>query len=292
MRRSETVTLYAEVIQLPKLKHLLGKFQLSRRDSSRSGIEKLRRFLMEQSNLETLSGFVTGATQGFAQLIRHMKRLRKVKTWCDSTADAANLAHLLEAVKEFIRDGNQDLLTRSLSIDFKECSLPFPDNLQAPGSITSLKLCGNLSRIPDLVKQLNNIDELCLSSTNLTGDTILDGLRKLLTLRCLKLAEDNLGPLEIRAGDSPGLERLCLVGVQSLDIKIQAGALPRLVSLHLLCPALLLLPGSPGDIEITHMAGLKQVGLHSGVEGAIRDGWEVAATGHPNVPELSFIPSL
>ncbi|KAM0880274.1 hypothetical protein ACQ4PT_033691 [Festuca glaucescens] len=268
MRRNETVTLYAEVIQLPKLKHLLGKFQLSKRDSSRSAIERLRRFLTEQSNLETLSGFVTGATQGFAQLVRHMKRLRKVKTWCDSTADAANLTHLLEAVKEFIRDGNQDLLTRSLSIDFRECSLPFPDTLQAPGSITSLKLCVNLSGIPDFVKQINNIDELCLSSTNLTGDTILDGLRNLLTLRCLKLAEDNLGPLDIRAGDSPGLERICLVGAQSLNIKIQAGALPRLVSLHLLCPSLHLLPGTPGDIEIAHMAGLKQVGLHSGVERA------------------------
>uniref|UniRef100_A0ACD5YY68 Uncharacterized protein n=1 Tax=Avena sativa TaxID=4498 RepID=A0ACD5YY68_AVESA len=291
MRRSKTVIMYAEVIQLPKLKHLLGKFKLSRWDA-KFGMERLRRFLTEHSNLETFTGFVTGETRGFAELLRHMKRLRKVKTWCDSTANAANLTHLLEAVREFIRDGNQNpLVPRSLSIDFQECSLPFPDTLQAPGALASLELCGNLSRFPDLVTQLNSIDELCLSSTSLTGDTILDGLRNLLTLRYLKLTEDDLGPLEIRAGHLPGLQRICLVGVRSLDIKIQDGALPRLVSLHLLCPALHLLPGTPGDIEIAHMAGLKQVGLHSGVEDAIRDEWEAAATGHPNVPVLSSIPN-
>lgn len=289
LRRSETVDLHPGVIQLPELKHLLGKFRLSGLDTTKSGMEKLLKFLAEKSNLETLSGFVTGGTRGFPELMKHMRRLRKVKTWCDSTADATNMTHLLEAVKVFVRDGNNDLLPRSLSINFQECSLAFPDTLQAPGSLTSLKLCGKLSGFPDLVTQLNSIDELCLSFTNLTGDKILDGIKSLLTLRYLKLTEDNLGPLEIQPEHSPGLERICLVGIQSLEVKIQDGALPRLVSLHLLCRALHLLPGIPSGIEITHMAGLKHVGIYSEVEHDIRDGWQAAA--NINMFNLSFVPS-
>ncbi|KQJ98114.1 disease resistance protein RPP13 [Brachypodium distachyon] len=288
MRRAETVTVPVQVILLPSLINLLGKFQLVE-DDHKSKIHELEKFLSEDSKLERLSGFVTSNTEGFPQLMCHMGRLRKVKIWSDSTAAETNLTHLSEAIQKFIRKGLDMTRTdRSLSIDFHacsaKCSKPLMESLQAAGRLTSLKLHGKLTRFPQFDAKL--VEELCLAWTNLSGDAILDGLSVLkLKLKYLKLVEDDLGPLDIRP-HFKRLERICLVGVQSLHgITIRAGALPRLTSLHILSEALGLLPG----IDITQLGGLEEVALHSGVDQGIKDGWQKAARNHHKRPNLLFI---
>ncbi|EMS62257.1 Disease resistance protein RPM1 [Triticum urartu] len=275
LRRTKIEKVPVEVIQLPLLKHLHGKFQLIEGDCGKANPEHLSK----RSTLETLSGFVTGESEGFAQLMSYMKRLRKVKIWCKSTANRRNLNNLEEAVKVFIRDGNE-WPYRSLSIDFEECSDPFLGSLKAPGSLASLKLRGNLRRFPQFVTKLNRIEELCLSSTSLSRGVLLsDG--RLDTLKYLKLIEDNIGPLEIRHEHFPSLRRIWLVGAQSLH-GITTGALPHLTSLHMICESLNGLAG----IEIRRLEGLKEVRLHSGVDQGTKDAWKEAARGHPKRPDV------
>ncbi|EMS53685.1 Actin-depolymerizing factor 3 [Triticum urartu] len=242
MRRTQVVMLPIEVLHLPGLKHLLGKFQLLEGDCTHKKLEKL---LSEDSELQRLSGFVTDKNEGFAQLMSRMGKLRKVKIWCDSTADVMKLVCVLGATEKFICGGlDMTRVDRSLSIDLQgcptECSEQFMDSLQATGRLTSLKLRGKLMRLPQFKAKLNYIEELCLSRTNLSGDTILDGLSELrMTLKYLKLVEDKLGHLVIKPEHFRSLKGLCLVGEQSMeDITIQDEAMPYLVSLHMLCEAL------------------------------------------------------
>lgn len=291
MRRTQVVALPIEVLLLPELKHLLGKFQLNEGDCTTKKLEKL---LSKESGseLQRLSGFVTSKSEVFAQLMSRMGKLRKVKIWCDSTADVTKLADILEATKKFIREGlDMTRVDRSLSIDIQgcqaECSELFMDSLQATGRLTSLKLRGNLTRLPRFQAKLNYIEELCLSTTSLSGHTILSSLSALrMTLKYLKLVEDKLEHLVIEPEHFRSLKGICLVGEQSLeDITITAGAMPYLVSLHVICEALGDLPG----IKITSMAGLKEVALHSGVRDSIKDGWQEAAMNHPNRPNVLFI---
>jgi disease resistance protein RPM1 len=275
LRRTKIEKVPVDVIQLPQLKHLLGKFQLIEGDCRKKNQE----YLSKTSTLETLSGFVIGESEGFPQRMSHMKRLRKVKIWCKSTASRKNLNHLEEAIKLFIRDGNE-WPHRSLSIDFQESSDPFLGTLHAPGSLGSLKLRGNLRRFPQFVTKLNRIEQLCLSSTNLSQGVLLLGGR-LDTLKYLKLIEDNIGPLEIRPKHFPSLRQIWLVGLQSLH-DVTTGALPHLTSLHMICESLDGLAG----IEIACLEGLKEVRLHSRVHQGIKDAWKEAARGHPNRPDV------
>lgn len=289
MRGSETVTVHKEVLMMPRLKHLLGKFQLSRKDTFSWTIRDCKttdvgKFLKQKSVLQTLSGFVTGERRGFPQLMILMRKLRKVKIWCKPNASKANLDDISSAITKFVRDGIQEP-GRSLSINFQECSGQFLNNLQVQGALTSLKLHGNLSEFPQFVAQLSGVEELCLSSTALTWNVILSELSKLSILKYLKLVEDNLGHVEILPDHLRSLERICLVCKRNLDITIKADALPRLVSLHIIFQDLGVVPGNP-RVEIKHMTNLQEVGLHSQVDLAIKQGWENAAEAHPNKPNV------
>lgn len=289
MRGSETVTMHEQVLMMPRLKHLLGKFQLSRQDTFSWTVRDCKttdvgKFLKQKSVLQTLSGFVTGERRGFPQLMILMRKLRKVKIWCKPNASKANLDDISSAITKFVRDGIQEP-GRSLSINFQECSGQFLNNLQVQGALTSLKLHGNLSEFPQFVARLSGVEELCLSSTALTWNVILAELSKLSILKYLKLVEDNLGPVEILPEHLRSLERLCLVCEPNPDIRINADALPGLVSLHIICQDLGVVPGTP-RMEINHMTKLQELGLHSQVDLATKQGWENAAEAHPNKPNV------
>jgi hypothetical protein len=116
-------------------------------------------------------------------------------------------------------------------------------------------------------------------------------LSKLSILKYLKLVEDNLGRVEILPEHLRSLERICIVCEPNLDITIKADALPGLVSLHIICQGLYVVPGTP-RMEITHMTNLQEVGLHSQVDDAIKQGWENAAEAHPKMPRVFDVEPL
>lgn len=285
---SERVTVFKEVLLLPKLKHLFGKFQLSMRDVTSVPVlgwvtSDLENFLKDKSVLETLAGFVTGTRLGFPQLMSLMWRLRKVKIWCQPNASQQNLRAISAAIMKFIHDetGQPDL-NRSLSINFQECSGQFLNTIHTnagSGILTSLKLRGKLSQFPHFVQQLSSIEELCLWSTGLCWGHILVGLSNLGILKYLKLIEDKLDIIEIEPQHLKSIKRICFISKTTLDITIQTNAMNHLVSLHVLCKDLRVIPGTPG-IEITHMAQLKEVGLHYEVQDTIKTKWQEAASHH------------
>lgn len=112
---------------------------------------------------------------------------------------------------------------------------------------------------------------------------IQDGLSTVKGQKYLKLIEDDLGRIEIGPQQLKSIERMCIMCKTTLDITIQANALPRLASLHVLCQDLNVIPGAPG-IEITHMKELKEIALHPDVDVGIKDVWQKAVDGHTNRP--------
>ncbi|KAF6986948.1 hypothetical protein CFC21_004635 [Triticum aestivum] len=312
MRTTDVVVVYSEVLKLPKLKHLLGKFRPSSVDCPppnkkketddcpdedpkkvwrlTGGFSKLKDFLRENSALETLAGIVIGNGIGLPQLLSCMLRLRKLKIWCTPNPnpnEPTDLSGIKKGIKVFIGHGTRmTTLDYSLSINFNGSSKSFLDALEDPGRLTSLKLSGKLSIPLSVVAKMASLQELCLSQTNLSGHLIQAGLSNLrCRLKFLKLVQKNLRDLSIQnQGPFVRLERICLVGMESLtEIIIQD--LTKLDTLHLICPT----PGALPGVQIGSLRNLKEVGLHSRVDGAIKRGWEAAARDHQRQPNVVTI---
>ncbi|KAL6640875.1 hypothetical protein ACP70R_019056 [Stipagrostis hirtigluma subsp. patula] len=284
-----------EVILLPRLKHLLGRFQL------RNGDYKSNRSV--ESNLETLAGFIVGTNKGFPQLMHLMKKLRKVKIWCNSNADPTNMSALSESIRKFLFGWEEFLPAKnqSLSIDFEDCSQHFLDSLSYPSQqenrpcvLESLKLSGRgeqLNRILTIVTKLECITELCLLSTNQMEVSWVDLVSRLETLRLLqylKLVAHSIRGFSfwIEGRHFPGLKRMCLQVEENLPrIYIGPGALKFLESLHLICRRLDDL--SAAEIGRLHM--LKEVAIHSEVSEQTRRSWTKAAGNHPKRPTILFV---
>lgn len=300
LRRTKVNTLPREAIELPHLVHLFGRFVLDKDDlKKRSKIRKLHKFFSEESNLQTLSGFDTHGEQGFLQFVGQMKNLRKMKIWCQSAVNGY-LTDLSKAIQEFTKvpmvaaanQGAQSLSINSVgcsqamlsSIDFER---PCPDGFVY--NLASLKLEGELLQgLPPFVALLSGLTELCISSAS--GTLTQDLLSALVELRCLlylKLTAHQLESFEMRKGMFPSLERLCFV-LQSPAPALptmEEGALPKLVSLQLLCPWLDGLSG----IKIGHLEHLKEVTIQDGMTEETRQDWERVVKNHPNRPTLKTV---
>uniref|UniRef100_A0A0A9AFA0 NB-ARC domain-containing protein n=1 Tax=Arundo donax TaxID=35708 RepID=A0A0A9AFA0_ARUDO len=174
---------------------------------------------------------------------------------------------------------------RSLSLDLGNSSwnvLRFLEN--SYGYLSSLKLHGALSGLTQFATSLCGLTELCLSSTNNLTSNELSNLRKLIHLEYLKLVKASLGSFVIRRRDFPRLLRLCLVQSSTLPT-IEEGALPKLVSLQLLCEDLVGLSG----IKIEGHKHLQEVALDSMVNSETITIWENAAKKHPKRPRVLFL---
>nr|AAN08649.1 putative disease resistance gene [Oryza sativa Japonica Group] len=277
----EVVIMPAEVLVLPKLVHLFGKFELSGSVSN-----KIQQIIKSgKSNLQILSGFVAGSNHGFVQLMCHMKNLRKVKIWCKSATKRNKSISLSSAIQKFIENGNDPNDARSLSVDFSECS---EDILQISPrgdcNLRSLKLYGELQKIPKFFASLLALRELYLSSTTIRGD-VLTALSELRYLVYLKLIAENLEDFMIKYGAFQSLQRLCFV-IQRLTLPgIQEGALPQLVSLQLIYENL----ANVCLINIGGIKRLKEVMLDSKMNVESKEYWEGAAKKHPNRPKVLCI---
>ncbi|KAM0875866.1 hypothetical protein ACQ4PT_036524 [Festuca glaucescens] len=285
LRKTKIELLPVEVIGLPHLTHLFGKFKLGKKELKMTELEKL---LPRRSKLKTLAGFVADKSPGFLQLMAHMKELKKVKIWCKITgADNKSLPHISKAVQKFAQDGMDTTGVRSLSLDFGNSLGDFLHSIEDYCYLSSLKLHGRLSLLPKFVTSLCGLTELCLSSTNLMGHD-LSHLRKLRYLLYLKLVEADLGSFIIKNGDFPSLRRLCLVVQIPILPTIKEGALPYLVSLQLLCKDLVNLSG----IKIEYHDCLEEVALDSMVSTITAEMWETAAKKHPKRPNVLFLKRI
>ncbi|CAL5041487.1 unnamed protein product [Urochloa decumbens] len=280
LRRTKVKMLPIEVLMLPCLLHLFGKFQLSDKVKITSDVQKF--FLTEQSNLETLSGFVTDGCQGFPQIMSYMMNLRKLKIWLEMSERSTNFNDLVNAIQKYIHDDKEICNdSRSLSLHFDYGTENILNFLKAPSYLRSLRLKGRLLELPQFVTSMRGLRELCLSSTKLTTG-LLVALTNLKDLQHLKLIADELEDFIIEDQAFPGLLHLSFVLQRATLPTIEGGALPYLISLKLICKDLVGL----ADIKINHLICLQEVSLDPRVTPETREAWEKAAKKHPNRPKV------
>jgi hypothetical protein len=302
-------TLPVEVIGLPCLINLIGKFKLLDQDwKSSSEQERLSKSkeLEEQcrnSKMETLAGFVVNAEQlqAFLHLMLHLKNLRKVKIWCEATEDKDDLRDLnndlVKAIRQYTRAPLGAGYVRSMSIDFQGLphgSLHALQDLYYHGMsfketyyLSSLKLYGDLSISREFVAIVSGLTELCLSSATIARGLLLS-LSAMPFLVYLTLITAEIEDFIITVGAFQCLRRLHFVLQHQNPVlpKIEEGALPELISLQLSCKNL----AGPSGIEIRHLRKLQEIELHPEISKQARQEWEAAAWHHPNKPNvLPFI---
>lgn len=282
LRRTKVDKLPIEVLLLPSLVHLFGRFQLSHKIKK---ISEAPKFLLSgESRLETVAGFVTDKNQIFAQIIILLKQLSKVKIWCEGTTSNNNFASVEDAIQNFIHheEGTDDV--RSLSLHIKEFSGGLFDSLKGPCHLSSLKLQGKLVKLPLFVELLHGLKELCIESTEVSRD-VLSKLSGLKYLRYLKLVAHQLDEFTFSAQSFPWLLRLCLVvGCPTLPT-IQKGALKYLISLKVICKHL----DGLSHMKIDYLCSLKEVTLDAKVNPRTLQEWKEAANNHPNRPKFFLV---
>ncbi|KAM3206284.1 hypothetical protein ACQJBY_061768 [Aegilops geniculata] len=303
VRRTRIEILPTQVMELPCLIHLFGKFKLQQVVGGRK-MRKLQIWCSENSKLETVAGFVVdnNKSQGFAQLMEHMKHLTKVKIWCQQSTNnsmdpiasgSSKYTHLSEAIKGFIKRST-DKKAHSLSLNFNDrwcqdllVNLSLEKEEASSCYLSSLKVQGgNICSLPPFVTMLGGLTSLCLSSPHhqLSGD-ILAALSRVRCLAYLKLIASQLGKLVIVRGALGSLRRLCIVVEVMTELEVQEGALPLLESLQLLCKDL----NGFCSIMIQSLGRIKEVTLHDGVNDETKQKWKEAAKNHPRRPKLLFV---
>ncbi|KAF7046551.1 hypothetical protein CFC21_055575 [Triticum aestivum] len=306
VRRTRIEILPTQVMELPCLIHLFGKFKLQQGVGGRK-MHKLQTWSSKNSKLETVAGFVVdnNKSQGFAQLMEHMKHLTKVKIWCQQSTNnsmdpissgsssSSKYTHLSEAIKGFIKRST-DKKAHSLSLNFNDrwcqdllVNLSLEKEEASSCYLSSLKVQGgNICSLPPFVTMLGGLTSLCLSSPHhqLSGD-ILAALSRVRCLAYLKLIASQLGKLVIVKGALGSLRRLCIVVEVMTELEVQEGALPLLESLQLLCKDL----NGFCSMMIQSLGRIKEVTLHDGVNDETKQKWKEAAKKHPRYPKLLFV---
>ncbi|EMS48572.1 Disease resistance RPP13-like protein 4 [Triticum urartu] len=285
-----------EAIELPCLIHLIGKFKLQ--DPVKT--ERLPKECM----LETVAGFVPDKGRGFLLLMDHMKKLNKVKIWCEceeTEQDQAGMNdNLSKAIQKYIETPMGEDNVRSLSLYFQglpQGSLSALDQICQHYSLraghvchlSSLKLHGNSTPaiLPKFVALFRDLTKLSISTTVSVTQYLLSVLGDMPVLLYLKLAANSVDGLVIQHGKFRSLHCLCLelkvVGTSVLTI--EDGAQSEIITLELICKNLVGLSG----IEIIHLRQLKEIALHPDVAEETRKAWEAEARNHHNRPNVLAI---
>ncbi|XP_073358950.1 disease resistance protein RGA4-like [Aegilops tauschii subsp. strangulata] len=291
VRRTNIEILPTEVMKLPCLVHLFGKFKLQEGVGHRRML-KLQTWLRNKSKMETMAGFVVGEDQKMPQLIDHMEHLTKLKIWCESTSDVSvNVNCLSTAIKRFIERSTNLNKAHSLSLNFNarwpQDLLSFTIEKDKLHYLRSLKLQGNniCSQLPWFVTNLYLVTKLCLSfpGHNLGGH-ILDALSKVRGLEHLKLIATQMDKLIIRQGAFRILQSLCIMVEVMTGLEIEEGAVQHLDSLQLLCKDL----NGFSSTTIHSLPLLKEVALHDELSDRVKQDWKGAAKNHPGRPKVLF----
>ncbi|GJN34364.1 hypothetical protein PR202_gb23016 [Eleusine coracana subsp. coracana] len=208
--------------------HHLSMDQFSLR--APEGIEKLK-------NLHMLGVVNVGNGNGVAG------RLRKLTTLTNLQRLGVTVTGLTE------NEGNEMCtsigeLSRLQQLELRSDSLNFLGTLnesQVPKHLVSLRLCGNLTRLPEWIGSLNNLMKMELLKTRLEeGD--ITRLQDLRNLAFLGLWENSyIGVLlRFRTGTLPKLKFLDIDGLNTITrVEIMEGAMPELEQLWVNnCPSI------------------------------------------------------
>ncbi|XP_044962317.1 disease resistance protein RGA4-like [Hordeum vulgare subsp. vulgare] len=293
VRRTNIEVLPTQVMELPFLLHLFGKFKL-KQDVGARRMSKLQAWLSANSKLETVAGFVVdnNKSQGFAQLMDHMKHLTKVKIWYGSCADASSTSTLSKAIKGFIERATNFTTSHAVSLNLtgerSQDLLNFSLQTGKTFYLSSLKLQGddNILSLPPFVTMLAGLNKLCLSFPHQLRSDIIAALSEMRGLKQLKLTATQLEKHIIGKGAFGILQHLCITVEVMSELEIQDGALSCLKSLRLLCKDL---DGFSGTSAIKYFKHLEEIALHREVGGDTKQEWKEAARKHPRCPKILFV---
>nr|UBY07444.1 NBS-LRR disease resistance protein [Dasypyrum villosum] len=292
VRRTKIEILPTQVMELPRLLRLFGKFKL-KQDVGTRRMRKLQSWLSDNSELETVAGFVVDSnkSQGFAQLMDHMKHLTKVKIWYVSCADASSTSTLSKAIKGFIERGTNSTTSVALSLilsgERSQDLLNFSLETGETYYLSSLKIQGgNILSLPPFFTMLAGLNKLCLSVTHQLSSDIIAALSEMRSLKQLKLTATQLEKHIIGQGAFKILQHLCITVDVMTELDIEDGALPCLKSLRLLCKNL---DGFSGESVIKYFKHLEEIALNREVGDGTKQKWKEAARKHPRCPKILFV---
>ncbi|XP_014758292.1 putative disease resistance protein At1g59780 [Brachypodium distachyon] len=162
----------------------------------------------------------------------------------------------------------------SLSIDFNGAPNDFLASLRLQFTVSSIKVRRGLGHLPGPIelRELCNLVNLQLISTGLSSQQLED-LQYLQCLEYLKLAEDHHGSWDgdfsVGQGGFASLRLLCFEAAKHPRVRIVRGAMPRLISLQLLCPDSPHTPPRADDDTVPHAtAVIKALPGDDGTAGA------------------------
>ncbi|PNT62286.1 hypothetical protein BRADI_4g01113v3 [Brachypodium distachyon] len=307
------VKLPVEIIMLPQLAYLSGKFELLPLAGSTT-TKELEEFLKNKSKLNTLAGIVVQEAQAgpFETVMLHAANLKKVKVSCiaaaasvpsffpapadasapsgtptDASAPSGTPANILPPAIRNRQETGTTLASRlisclekpftgleSLSIDFNGAPNDFLASLRLQFTVSSIKVRRGLGHLPGPIelRELCNLVNLQLISTGLSSQQLED-LQYLQCLEYLKLAEDHHGSWDgdfsVGQGGFASLRLLCFEAAKHPRVRIVRGAMPRLISLQLLCPDSPHTPPRADDDTVPHAtAVIKALPGDDGTAGA------------------------
>ncbi|KAF6987079.1 hypothetical protein CFC21_004757 [Triticum aestivum] len=300
-RGTEVEKLPVEVIMLPRIAYLFGKFELTNVDTENR--DKVAKFFSEKrSQLHTLGGISVHKTpclEIVVDVVQHATMLKKVKVWYkeapSSPGPSTSIPEPIPGDRNLVRTGLESTLKKrslnsdpcmdldSVSVDFNGVPNTFLDFLKTSGTISSIKLRQGLGSLPKpaVLKQVSNLKKLHLFSTGRKSDE-LSQLQHLHCLQYLKLEEEVDGlwnhVFHVKAGGFESLIWLCFEASKLPPILIDQGAMTLLGSLQLLSPAL------RGVSGIRHLSNLREVILHRYATDDTVKGWKKFVEGHINRP--------
>ncbi|CAL5074957.1 unnamed protein product [Urochloa decumbens] len=319
---TQVKTLPMEVIMLPKLAYLFGKFELPKSPKDKWELEQ---FLTKKSELHTLSGFViknkqvpsrasspscarssffTSTLQICASCLKGRKRVLP--------PDPNPAAHAFAPIRsnagaldfpsqinlgDFISSLEKRFTTLdSVSIDSSRLCKEFLGSLKGPSTISSIKLRGQLDSLPDSItlNGLCNLTKLQLISTGLSSHD-LSNLQTLSCLEYLKLSEHRDGFWDgrfvVNKDGFESLQQLCFEAPKLPKLQFNEGAMRSLTSLQLICanPPITTYFSSSFQLQesiegFLHLTHLNEVILHDSANEAKMEAWKTAANRHINRP--------
>ncbi|RLN28534.1 hypothetical protein C2845_PM05G17330 [Panicum miliaceum] len=261
IRDTNVDTLPIQVTQHSNLAVIVGRFGVPCKNNKRK-IRKLRK-LYQKSKLQKIEGLCVDGSVVFMECLRYMPKLSVLKLCCRQDAENGDfrpeiIASSLTACERI----------SSLSFDFSNVyPLDFL-NVIRNGSfplLVTLELRGQLSKLPTFIPQLDRLNHLALSETNLGLASLLE-LAHMPALSRLYLFEKkpNLyqeAEFVIQRGQFPRLQHLSIATPRMPKIVIEDGALPGLQTLELF---FLQWDGISG---IHHLTRLKEIVLDANASG-------------------------
>ncbi|KAL6653195.1 hypothetical protein ACP70R_012120 [Stipagrostis hirtigluma subsp. patula] len=229
IRQTKIRTFTAKAIVLPKLMHLLaGHIDYQGTDAGRSYTTvHMPRGIGSMTDLQILCHVEVSNSADELMEVGRLQQLRKLGVVLNGKE--ARLSHFLRVIERL----NECL--RSLSVHIELTDSETPDlnmgktAFSPPRFLESLNISGNITGLPNWIKELHQLTKISLHGTSLM-DNAIRILGELISLRCLRLWKKSYIEmrLTLKHGEFQKLKYLIVEGSNVTTIHFETEAAPKL----------------------------------------------------------------